>query len=116
MQTSRRRTYGAGLTSKNGLVTGRVRLIAGPIDIRWQRHGSTGVNIDLFVERHDALAVCGDFLDVQTHTIDRYDCANAHLAARVNHALPTRSPETFEKQKFDCSVTGKSPRCQNARK
>src|SRR6516165_7734965 len=33
MQTSRRRSHGARFTSKNGLVTSRVRFIARPIDI-----------------------------------------------------------------------------------
>ena len=38
--------------------------------------------------------------DPQTHIVDRCRRANAHLAPRRNHALPTRWAETLEKQKF----------------
>jgi hypothetical protein len=108
-------SHSAGLTSKNRLVTRRVRFIAGPIDIWWQRHGTTGINIDVFIERDDPLAVCGDFLDPQTHVVDHSRRAHAHFAAWRNHARPTRGLETFEKQKFDPAVVGESSCCQHAR-
>src|SRR5512133_4005468 len=98
MQTSRRRSHGAGLTSKNRLVTGRVRFIAAPIHIRWQRHGATSINIDILVERDDPLPLCRDFLNAQADTVDRCRRAHAHFAARVDHAFPTRWPKTPEEQ------------------
>jgi hypothetical protein len=39
----------AGRLGKNGLVAGRVLLIAWPGDIRRQRGGAAGINIDIFV-------------------------------------------------------------------
>src|SRR6478752_10052009 len=109
MQTSRRRSHSPGLTSKNRLVTRRVRFIARPIDIRRQRHGTTGINIKVFVERDDPLAIWSDFLDPQTPIIDHCRRADAHFTARRNHALPARWPETLEEQKFHRAVIGESP-------
>src|SRR5262245_9417568 len=115
MQTSGRRSDGPGLASKNGLVTRRVRFITRPTDIWRQGHGTTGINVDVFVELQDPLALCSNFLDLQAHIIDRRRRTNAHFSAWCNHAPPALGTETFQEQKFDPAVVRESPRRQYAR-
>src|SRR5438094_3891103 len=80
---------------------------------RKMRVGATAT-IDAVCLRVEKITA-GDFLDPQTHSINRCRRADAHLSAGCNHTLPTCWPETLQKQKFNRVIIGESPRCQHAR-
>ena len=63
MQPGRRRGHGSVRMSKHRLVTRRVGFIATTVDVRRQRHGTAGINVDIFLQFDDALAVWPDSLN-----------------------------------------------------
>src|SRR5262249_59626046 len=95
--------------------TATFRFTAWLMKIGGKGNGTAGINIDILVERDDPLAVCSDFIDAQARIAHSCRRADAHFAARVDHALPTRWPETLQKQEFNPAVIGESPCCQHAR-
>ena len=115
MQTSRRRGNRAGRARKNSLISGQVFVIARPLDVGRQRHGTPGIRIELFIRCNDAFAIDRNLINAQYDIGDSRCRAYPHFSAWLDQTFPTLWTEPFEEQKFNRAIIGKPARWKNTR-
>src|ERR1700676_3727462 len=86
----------AGRVREDSLITRIVFGIALTTEVWRQRHGTTRVKIDIFIERDDALAFTKHLFDARSHAVDFKRRADPHFAPGFGQTLPTQRAESFD--------------------
>src|ERR1700686_1563097 len=110
MQTSGRRGNRAGRVRKNRLITRLILHVTLASDVRRQRHGTSGIQIDIFIQGHDPLALWQDFFNACDYMVDSGCGAHAKFSTGSNQTFPASASETLDKQEFDRTIIGEFSR------
>ena len=113
MQTSRGRGNRAGCVRKNSLISGQVFVVARPLDVGRQRHGTPGKRIELFIRCNDAFAVGRNLINAQCDLVDPCCRADPHFPAWLDQAFPALWAKPFEEQEFNRAIIGEPARWKN---
>ena len=104
----------ARLLCENRLVTRRIFVVAGAIEIGRQGNLPRAIRIDRALEPHETLAFIVNSLHASGRAVEHRRRAEAHLASRFHEAFPGLRIDLFEKQELNRAVVGKTPGRQNA--
>ena len=115
MQTGGGRGDRARRLRKNRLIPRFILRVTLASDVRRQRHGTSGIKIDIFIQGNDPLAIRQDFFNARGYIVDLGCGAHAKFSTWSDQTFPARASETLDKQEFDRAIIGKFSRWNYAR-